>query len=293
MNLFPLLRQLAAATASAEPTARRAALTQLARAAATTLPVALGTLVAQPAAAQRTGTALDGLFAMLQMAWLNDEFYSRVLGQTAVTPPVASTLVPAAIQPDLALIRTHHRQQITLIEDVIRKSGGVVAARPQYDFTGSANGSRPALFPNVFRSTDDMLGVAQSLADAAVRTSIGQVPLLISSNDYVDLGASILAVQGRHAAHLRILRQQRSAAVKPWISGTDGGGPLAPATAPIYAGENTVLQNTTNTQLRDTTTLLPENPVLTDAEKTAAATEAFDEPFTPAAAQAVVALFTV
>ncbi|UYZ59030.1 ferritin-like domain-containing protein [Hymenobacter latericus] len=294
MNLLSLLNQLAAADASEQPTARRGALSQLARTAAATLPLALGA-VAQPAVAQRAGTQLDALLLLLQVEWLQDEFYSRVLGTTPVSPPVSAALVPAAIQPDLTLIRAQQRQHIVQFEALVASSGGVLPARPRYDFTGSRGGAQAAAFADVFSNTDTMLAVAQTLEDLAVRAYLGQMVLLQSNDALLTLATRGLATEGRHAAHLRQLRRQRGASVKHWVSGTDNGGPVPPTTAPVYAGEDRTRQLVTVTREVDLSTLtplLPITPALTDAEKRAAATEAIDEPLTASAVQAVVALFT-
>ncbi|MCC3159250.1 ferritin-like domain-containing protein [Hymenobacter sp. 15J16-1T3B] len=283
MNLLSFLEQLAAADAAASPTARRGALTQLAHTAAAALPAALlGVLTAQPAGAQTTaGTALDGLLLLLRVEQLQDEFYGRV----------PAGLVPAALQPDFTLIRAQQRQHIALLESYVRASGGIVAARPNYDFTGGRNGARAQVFPDVFTSTDTMLLVAQVLEDLSVRTYAYGVPLLINNNDQIDSVSRMFAVEGRHAAHLRQLRRQRGASVKSWISGTEAAA--LPTTAEnVYAGEDRVLQQVAGLVSRDTSTLLPTTGGITAAEITAAATEAFDEPLSFAAASAIIQVFT-
>lgn len=292
MSLLSFLEHLAAADTTTQPTARRDALTQLARsAAAAALPVALGTLAPTKAAAQFTGTVLDALLTALRVEWLQDEFYGRVLGAIAVTPAVSPTLVPTAIQPDLALIRTQQRQHIDLLANIIQTSGGIAGNRPNYDFTGARGGARAALFPDVFTSTDTMLRIAQALEDLSTRTYIGLVPLLQSNNDFIAMGVRMLAVEGRHAAHLRRLRQQRSVAIKTWISGTDGL--VIPTSARnIYADEDRVLQPTALLSLRDASTLLPRTGGVTDADALAATTEAFDEPLTLVAANGIIGEFT-
>ncbi|KUG06591.1 ferritin-like domain-containing protein [Solirubrum puertoriconensis] len=286
MNLLSLIDQLAGAAASEQPTARRSALSQLARTAAATLPLALGA-VAQPAVAQRAGTQLDALLLLLQVEWLQDEFYGRALG----TP----TLVPAAIQPDLTLIREQQRQHIARLEAIVAASGGAVPARPRYDFTGTRGGTQAAAFADVFSNTDTMLAVAQVLEDLSVRAYLGQVSLLTSNDDLLTLATRGVTVEGRHSAHLRLLRRQRGTDVKPWVSATDNGGPVPSATAPVYAGEDRVRQLVTATREVDLSTitpLLPFSPAITEAERRAAVTEAIDEPLTATAVQAVVALFT-
>lgn len=290
MSLLSFLEHLA----TAAPTARREAVVQLARtAAAAALPAALGALTAPSAAAQTTptGTILDALQTALRVEWLQDEFYGRVLGSIAVTPPVAAGLVPAAIQPDLALIRSQQRQHIALLETFVRASGGIIPARPNYDFTGSKGGARAALFADVFSNTDAMLSLAQALEDLSARAYTGLVPLLQANNDLLDVGVRMLAVEGRHAAHLRQLRRQRGATIKPWISGAEGT-PVPTAGANIYAGEGLTVQQVSGASARDTASLLPTTGGITTAEITAAATEAFDEPLTLVTALRIVEEFT-
>ncbi|OON67932.1 ferritin-like domain-containing protein [Hymenobacter sp. CRA2] len=289
MSLLSLLQHLAAADTMPQPTERRTALAQLARTAAVALPAVLAGAVVTPATAQRSGTLLDALLLILRVEWLQEAFYSRLL--------TAPTVVPAAIQPDLALIRAQQQQHVALLENVISTSGGVLPTRPTYDFTGSHGQTTPSLFPDVFTSADTALAVAQVLEDFSVRAYQGQLASLMSNNDLMDLVVRMYAVEGRHAAHLRRLRQQRGASVKPWISGTDGDGPIPPATAPIYAGEGQLEQLATVSVYPPVKTslvaLLPTLPVLTDAEQKAAATEAYDEPLTTAEAQRIMALFVI
>ncbi|WP_165903759.1 ferritin-like domain-containing protein [Hymenobacter gummosus] len=284
MSLLSFLEQLGAADASAAPTARRGAMAQLGRTAAAALPAVLLTAAtATPALAQRTGTVLDALQLALRVEWLQDEFYGQVLGATG--------LVPAAIQPDFTLIRAQQRQHIALLESYIRTSGGIVETRPRYDFTGSRGGASATRFPDVLTNTDTMLAVAQALEDLSTRVYTGQVALVASNNDLMDMVVRMFAVEGRHAAHLRQLRRQRGATVKHWISGTDNGGPLPPNTAGFYAGEDRVEQRVGALIERNVPSLLPATIGLTEADKLAAATEAFDEPLTAAAAAALIGLF--
>ncbi|GAB2961108.1 hypothetical protein GCM10027048_31430 [Hymenobacter coalescens] len=291
MSLLSFIEQLATAGTAAQPTARRGAMTQLARTAAAALPAVLGGWAAPAAAQATTGTPLDALQVALGVEWLQDEFYGRVLGTIAVSPPVAASLVPAALLPDLTLIRSQQRQHIQLLENIIRTSGSSLPTRPNYDFTGSRNGTQAPLFANVFSNTDTMLAVAQALEDLGVRTYTGQAALLLVNNDLLDVAVRALAVEGRHAAHLRQLRRQRGATVKNWISGTDGAA-VPTAAANIYAGEDRVLQQVSAFTERDVTTLLPTTLGLSDAEKQAAATEAFDEPLSARAIGLIIDVFT-
>ncbi|RAK66921.1 ferritin-like domain-containing protein [Hymenobacter edaphi] len=279
MNLLSFLEQLATADAAAHPTARRGALGQLAHTAAAALPAAvLGALLAQPATAQILGTGLDGLQLTLRVEWLQDEFYARV----------PASLVPAAMQADFTLIRAQQRQHIALLESYIRTSGGVLAARPSYDFTGGRGGTSQ-IFPDVFTNLDTLLLVAQVLEDLSVRTYAYALPLVASNNDQIDSLSRMFAVEGRHAAHLRQLRRQRGATVKHWISGAETALPTT--TANVYAGEDRVLQQVAGLASRDVSTLLPTIGGITAAEIRAAATEAFDEPLTYDAATAIIQVF--
>ncbi|WP_171025736.1 ferritin-like domain-containing protein [Hymenobacter jeollabukensis] len=281
MNLLSFLEQLATADAAAHPTARRGALTQLAHTAAAALPAAvLGALTAQPASAQITGTSLDGLQLALRVEWLQDEFYTRL--------PIS--IVPAGSAPDFLLMRAQQRQHIALLESYIRTSGGVLAARPNYDFTGGRGGSN-RIFPDVFTNTSTLLLVAQVLEDLGVRVYAYAMPLLASNNAQIDSLSRMFAVEGRHAAHLRQLRRQAGATVKHWISGTEAAA-LPTAQANVYAEEDRVMQQVANLALRDASTLLPTIGGITAAEIRAAATEAFDEPLTYDAASAIIQVFT-
>lgn len=292
MSLLSFLEQLAAADAHPHPTARRGAVAQLARTAAAALPTALASLTATTATAQSVGTGLDGLLLALRIERLQDAFYGRILGDITGTPPVAPGLVPAAIRPDLVLIRSQQRQHIALLENYIRTSGGLIPAQPNYDFSGRRGDStQPGVFADVLSNTDTMLTVAQVLEDLSVRTYISLTPLLGSADDLLDAVVRMFAVEGRHAAHIRQLRRERGATVKHWISGTESA-PLPTAAANVYAGEDRVLQQVASFADRDTSTLLPTTGGITAAEITAAATEAFDEPLSNAALNLIIGVFT-
>ena len=77
----------------------------------------------------------------------------------------------------------------------------------------------------------------------------------------------IHSVEARHASHIRKLRKDRGASVKPWITGNDAGG--VPGVTAVYAGE----ENTTQAGVQITGI----NGMSISAN---AASEAFDEPLT-------------
>lgn len=288
MNLFQLLADWADTTSGSAgaPASRRAALGELGRfsaqALAAALPLSLG--AALPAQA-RTSTALDGLLLALQLERLQEALYTRALAASPALFPAATPNVRASF----ATMQRHQQQHQALLATAITASGGTVPALPRYDFTGSRNGTQPAVFPNVFSNFDEFLRLAQLLEDAGVRAYKGQAEALAVDNYILQTALQMHATEARHAARVRLIRRQRGAVVKPWPSPADAAI-TTPQTEVVYEKENATEQLLSTSRPVPFRLLPIGNPgtnILTQGVP-----EAFDEPLAGPRVQVLLNLFT-
>ncbi|WP_156126423.1 ferritin-like domain-containing protein [Hymenobacter sp. DG25B] len=306
MNILQLLAELAEANPAVyeQASQRRAILGRLgsmgAKVAATSLPLAAGSLLfATPA--QARSTPLDVLQFALVLEHLENDFYRTALGLLAKADgtKVPAGFIPADVRPDFVTIQEHEQQHVDFLTKAITSSGGVPAAKPTFDYTGSHNGSQSALFPDVFTNLDTFLAVAQFLEDAGVRAYKGQVTALQSDNGILEAGVRIHSVEARHASHIRTLRRQRQAAgapdaIRSCVGPGASGSPLPGKTDLAYAGEDQLTQpisNLSKVTFSELTTLAPVFGT-DSARLQRAVQEAFDEPVTTEQASAIVAIFT-
>lgn len=229
------------------------------------VPMAMGSMF-KKAYGQSVTSILDVLNYALTLEYLEAEYYTM--------GAAAAGLVPAgAAAGAIATIRDHEVAHVNFLKTAIQGAGGTPVAKPNFDFT--AKGA----FADVFSNYDTFLAVAQAFEDTGVRAYKGQAGKLISNNDVLTAALNIHSVEARHAAHIRSMRRARGASVKPWITGNDLGG-LPSATAPIYAGEETV------TQAGVAITSINGMDISTED-----ASEAFDEPLTEQQVLAIVTPF--
>ncbi|QNH63012.1 ferritin-like domain-containing protein [Hymenobacter sediminicola] len=288
MNILKLLANLAETNPEQleQSAPRRAALESLgrfsAKALAAALPFGLATL---PAQARTTLTILDSLDLALQLERLQEALYTRALAVTGAFFPADPTF-----RASILAMQRHQQQHIVLLTDAIAASGSTASAPANYDFTGTKNGTQPALFADVFTDFDQFLRLAQLLEDAGVRAYKGQVEFL-STNDFIlQTALQLHATEARHAARIRMMRKQRGATVKPWPSPTDTSITVVGKTDIAYAGEDALQQYLPDFRPVPFQLLpigFPGSTVLTQGVP-----EAFDEPLTSAQATALLALFT-
>lgn len=291
MNILKLLADLAAANSAsfAHTSPRRAALSRLRQLGSHTLAAALplGLATALPAVARDTRTMLDSLLLALQLERLQNALYSRVL---SANTPAGFFPTDPSFRASIVAMQRHQQQHITLFSNYITASSGQLPAVPNYDFTGTRNGTQPALFPGVFSSFDEFLSLAQLLEDAAVRAYKGQVQFLISDNSVLQTVLQVHATEARHAARIRTMRRQRGVAIKPWPSPAEPSITTAGRTDVVYAGEHATTQLQANfnpVPFRLLPIGYPGTNILTQGVP-----EAFDEPLTAEQAGALLAQFT-
>lgn len=222
---------------------------------------------------QTTAEIIAVLNFALTLEYLESEFYKK-----AVATP---GLIPVGDLPAFTTIRDHENAHVNFLRTTIQGLGGtpVTFTAANFDFTGG-NGSMNGPFATVFTNYDTLLGVSQAFEDTGVRAYKGQATNLMSNDTILTAALQIHSVEARHAAHIRKIRRERGANIKPWITGSDPGG--VPNVAPVYAGEeNTVQAGVQITGING----------MAISQNTA--TEAFDEPLTKAQVEAIVDPFII
>ena len=225
------------------------------------VPLAMGSML-NKVYGQNGGNAqiVEVLNFALTLEYLEDEFYKAGLAA------MGGSLIPAGDKVIFQQIGKHETAHVNFLKAVIPTLNGTAVGKPNVDFTGSKNGTRAALFADVFSNYGTFKAVAQAFEDTGVRAYKGQAGNLVSNNTVLDAALQIHSVEARHAAEVRRLN-----AKKGWIEGNDGGGPAPGKTDAIYAGEQETTQATLNTAA------FSANGVTMTA---ASASAAFDEPLT-------------
>ncbi|TGE19795.1 ferritin-like domain-containing protein [Hymenobacter elongatus] len=287
MNILKLLADLAAVDPDSYEriSGRRGVLASLGqtgrRAVAAAVPLAFGAVL-QKAYGRQSATVLDTFTLALTLEYLESEFYKQALA--------SSMTFPGNTRSVIQLIAKHEQEHVSFLQATLTASGAVIPAKPKFDFTGSKNGTAPALYPAVFQDFGTFLKVAQLLEDTGVRAYKGQVDVLITENDLLEAALRIHAVEARHAAHIRGMRRALKANVRYWISAKDEVITTPNVTDAVYAGENIDKQ-----LLPDLVTFFPTptTQILTGTKEQVAISlgEAFDEPMTAAAASSIASLF--
>lgn len=247
------------------------------------LPIALGSMFKK--AYGQTTTGIYGILNYaLTLEYLEAEFYQKGLeAATAGTLAIPTGAPRTAIQT----IGAHETAHVNLLRGAITQGGATPVTKPNFDFTGSKNGTRAALFPTVFSDYAVFLAVAQAFEDTGVRAYKGKAadPALMANNDVLTVALNIHSVEARHASHIRQMRKANGGLVpagvnvKPWITGKQSGIDT-PAVQAIYDGEELTTQATIN--------IVNINGRTISAD---AASEAFDEPLPEATVLAIAGNF--
>ena len=238
------------------------------KAAAAAIPAALATVFTKAYGQSGTNVqVLDVLNYALKLEYLESEFYKMATGSTstlAFPTPAARTAIET--------IRDHEAAHVAALKGTIMSLGGTPVDMPTFDFSGG-KGSGTGSFANAFSDYGLFLTVAQAFEDTGVRAYKGRAAELMGNATVLRAALSIHSVEARHASHIRQMRKAAGVAdVKPWITGNNANG--VPVAA-IYAGE----ENATQAGVA----IGGFSGISADA-----ATEAFDEPLTPAQVLAII-----
>ena len=277
------------------------------------VPVALAAL-ARETFAQTPADILDVLQFAFILENLENEFYKAVLGTSAVAAQNSAFATVRAQIPDAARqafqqIQKHEQQHVDFLKAVIPQFGGTVVTitANDFDFTGG-NGAGNGPFIRATTELDFLLLATQAFEDTGVRAYKGQAGrLLINGNNNADIALEsalrIHSVEARHAAKIRRIRRQRnpsdtalrfSGYVRGGGIAAAGAGNIANPPAEVVAALNLIYGGSTpedNTQhavfngsaaVTIDAASLGNLDVIPSSERTAAATQAFDEPLTKA-----------
>ncbi|GAB3903043.1 hypothetical protein GCM10028803_30780 [Larkinella knui] len=150
----------------------------------------------------------------LTLEYLEAEFYK--MGN--MTPG----LIPESDRQVFMKIGEHEQQHVNFLKSQL---GGEAIPMPNFDFTAKG------MFPNPFSNYQVFLTLSQAFEDLGVRAYKGQAPKLKDDKPVLLAALKIHSVEARHAAEVRLIRNQRV-----WASEQEPGG----VPAMVYKDENNV-----------------------------------------------------
>lgn len=240
----------------------------------TALPFALGGMFKKAYGQTTNATILEILNFALTAEYLEVDLYTKAVA--------SATLIPAgAEKTSFQLILKNETGHRDFLRTTITALGGTPIPAPNFDHTGSKNGTVAAKFPDVLTNYTTFLAVAQTYETTGLRAYKGRAPELIGTGDILEAALRLHSVEARHVAHIAQLRQSKGVNVKPWYTGNNGGVPAA--AQPSYNGEENTMQGGVQIVGINGQTIIDTN----------AATEAFDEPLTKDQVLAIVSQFIV
>jgi len=250
---------------------------------------------------------VDTLNLALQLEYLEKYFYQTALASNILNPEQTGAI---------NIILNDENLHINTLRGVLGTQAIADPTRAGFDYTGSQNRRRAALFPTLggttspntgtFSSVADFLTVSQQFVDTGVRAYKGGAANLITQKDILESALNIHSVEARHSSRIRSLRRggiQNTAAPKSWITpdettstpalpnnGVSGApasvGPyLAGTPAASFPAENNVTQGSAAVNVQT---------VVTGQSFTVSGTagaEAFDEPLDAVTVKAIAKNF--
>ena len=142
------------------------------------------------AVAQETGGDVDILNFALTLEYLEATFYTRTAGNGRNLSGETMRLVRE--------IRDNETAHVDAITETIKRLGGKPVPAPKVGFG------------DVFTNQDRFLKLAQTLEDTGISAYNGAAPS-IRSGDVLAAAGSIVQVEARHAALIRVMRGQTPA----------------------------------------------------------------------------------
>ena len=147
---------------------------------------AVGPFVRQ-AIAQESGGDVDILNFALTLEYLEAAFYTQALKQVGDLEGNVKSLATE--------IRDNENEHVAALEMTIKDLGGTPVKAPGVDFG------------NAFANQKSFLKLAQTFEDTGVSAYNGAAPA-IESKDVLAAAGSIVQIEARHAAAIRLLRGQ-------------------------------------------------------------------------------------
>ncbi len=273
---------------------------------AAALPLALPTLFNK--AYGQTSTLDPLIVATLNLA-LQLEYLEKYYYQTAL----ASNILNAEEAGAITIILNDENLHIKTLIGVLGSQAIADPTRAAFDYTGSQNNSRPALFPTLggtsmpttgnFTNKTDFLMVGKQFVDTGVRAYKGGAPNLMGNKDILEAALNIHSVEARHSSRIRSLLRggiQNTTAPKSWITpdetptppplpnnGVAGSPSLV---GPYNAGGDAAKYPAENNVTQGAAPGINVQTVATGVSATAGA-EAFDEPLDAATVKAIAKNF--
>ena len=215
------------------------------------LPLAIGSLFkkAYGKSADANGV-INALNLALEMEYFEYNFYHTANSLPDLIPP-SSAYPSGNDKAGFITIEAQEKAHILLLNTVITTLGGVpftpknysaTAVNPlyvpsAYDFT--AGGTYSA----VFNDYPTFLIMAQVFEDTGIHAYQGQIPSLWSNASVLGQAFQIQSTEGRHAAHVRLIRRQPPISAPenpaPWINNNI---PPTIALQSYYLGEDNTQQ---------------------------------------------------
>ncbi len=217
------------------------------------LPIAMGGLF-KKAYGNSKESVTEVLNFALTLEYLEDEFYKKGLA--------AGALIPENRKAIFQQIGKHETAHVAFLMSVINSMGATAVSKPIFDFTAKGT------YPDVFTNYQTFLALSQAFEDTGVRAYKGRAAELMGNDVVLTAALQIHSVEARHASIVRRLRAE-----KGWITGNTG------TPAAVYEGEDNVIHGGAN--------------VTSLGYSAAVATQAFDEPLTPAKVLAIAGLFII
>ena len=246
------------------------------KAAMAAVPFGLATNKAKAAAFQDSGnSAVDALQLALTLEYLEAQFY--IMALDAMVLEGGSREETAFMQ-----ISKHESAHVDFLIAGLEGAGVEPVSMPNFDFT--AGGSFDPFNEgetSMEVSRAQMLALAQAFEDTGVRAYKGQAANLMGTA-FLEPALQIHSVEAKHASEIRRIRN-----LKGWITGNQRGEGMPAATQDVYDGEEVTTQADIDLVSYD----YGDSPLVGD--KTAAVTQAFDEPMSGETATAIASLFIV
>ena len=131
-------------------------------------------------------------------------------------------------------ISQHETAHVAFLKSVL---GANAVAKPNFDFTGSKNGTVTATYPDVFTNYQTFLALAQAFEDTGVRAYKGQAGNLITNDVALTAALQIHSVEARHASEVRRLR-----GFNGWIGANETGASYGAGEDSNFPAESNLMQ---------------------------------------------------
>lgn len=230
-------------------------------------PFAIAGITVNKAAAKTTDILAEAIIFLLNMGYLQSEFYKQALS--------VAGLIPESDKGAYQKILKDKNAQVAFWIFYLNKTNNVVPTKPSYDFTGKG------AIPKALSDYKTFLSLAHAIEDAGVRMYLTGIHMFLTNKAFRSDAMNMATANARHAAHVRFLRRNTGVDMMPWVTGTEANS-LIGEIKKAYQNEDNTIQQKINT--------VGINGFDVSFN---AATEAMDEPMTMADAEIFMRPFIV